>query len=108
MAGEQPNYQASPGYSTDPAMKLRDLEDKQRILKNQMLLLGKNLIEIREKNNKELLEIRKDLEILKGTMERLASFVSSVSDEFSGLARKSDVEILEKQIKMFQPFIKKR
>ena len=41
MAGEQPTYQDS--YAADPNLKLHDLEEKQRVLKNQLLLIGKNL-----------------------------------------------------------------
>jgi len=101
MAGEQPNYQ---GYGQDMNFRLRDLEEKQRILKNQILLIGRNLIEIREKNIREILEIKKDTELIKSNMERLASFLETTSEEFQKFARKDDVDILAKQMRMFQPF----
>jgi hypothetical protein len=82
---------------------LRDLEEKQRIMKDRILLIGKNLIEIREKNNKDILEIRKELEILKNDMNRMINFLKTASSEFSKFARKEDLEILAKQAKMFQP-----
>ena len=105
MAGEQPNYQ---GYGSDMGFRLRDLEEKQRILKNQILLIGRNLIEIREKNMREILEIKKDTELIKSNMERLASFLETTSEEFQKLARKDDVDILAKEVRMFQPFGGKR
>jgi hypothetical protein len=100
MAGEQTNYPGS--YNIDPNLRLRDLEEKQRVLKNQILLIGKNLIDIREKNTHDILEIKKDLDVIKTDIERLASFIDSASDEFSKFARKDDVEILAKQMRMFQ------
>lgn len=106
MAGEQPNYQSS--YSQDPNLRIRNLEEKQRILKNQLLLIGKNLVEIREKNNHDTLEIKKELEIIRQGMERLTSFLDSASEEFPKFARKDDLEILSKQVRMFQPFGRKK
>jgi hypothetical protein len=102
MAGEQSNYPSS--YNIDPNLRLRDLEEKQRVLKNQILLIGKNLIDIREKNTRDILEIKKDLDIIKTNIERLTSFLDSTSDELSKFAKKDDVDILAKQMRMFQPF----
>jgi hypothetical protein len=87
---------------TDINVKLRDLEEKQRILKDRLLLIGKNLIEMKEQQTQETLEIKKDMEIIKQNMERLISFLETASTEFSKFARKEDLEILKKQAKMFQ------
>jgi len=83
--------------------KIRDLEEKQRILKDRLLLIGQNLIETKEENNKKILEIKKDIEIIKQNMEKTISFLETASSEFSKFARKEDLEILSKQAKMFQP-----
>ncbi len=83
--------------------KVRNLEEKQRILKDRLLLIGQNLIETREKTNEKILEIKKDIEILKQNTERITSFIESASAEFSKFAKKEDLEILSKQAKMFQP-----
>jgi len=88
---------------TDINVKFRDLEEKERILKDRLLLIGKNLIEIKEQSTKELLEIKRDIEIIKQNMERLISFLETASSEFSKFARKEDLETLKKQAKMFQP-----
>jgi hypothetical protein len=94
---------------TDINVKLRDLEEKQRILKDRLLLIGKNLIEMKEQHTQETLEIKKDMEIIKQNMERLISFLETASTEFSKFARKEDLEILSKQARMFQPleFVRK-
>ena len=93
-------------YATysDANVRVRDLEEKQRTLKDRLLLIGQNLIEIREKNKEAILEIKKDIEIIKQNMQRLISFLETASAEFQNFARKEDVEILAKQAKMFQPF----
>ncbi len=99
-----------PSYGTDVNVRIRDLEERQRILKDRLLLIGQNLIEIREKNKEAILEIKKDLEIIKQNMGRLVSFLETASSEFSKFARKEDLDILAKQARMFQPLekLKKR
>lgn len=79
------------------------MEEKQRILKDRILLIGQNLIELKEEFHKTSLEIKKETEIMKRDLERLKSFIETASDEFSKFARKEDLEILSKQARMFQP-----
>jgi DNA polymerase III delta prime subunit len=108
MAERQGSYENQ--YLPDINTKIRDLEEKNRMLKDRLLLIGQNLIEIKEKTNSDLLEIKKDFEIMKRNMERLISFLETASAEFSKFARKEDLEILSKQAKMFQPleFVRKK
>jgi len=94
------------GYYTpdfnEAIVKIRDLEEKQRILKDRLILIGKNLIETKEETNEKILEIKKDIQILKQNMERIGVFLETASSEFSKFARKEDLEILTKQARMFQ------
>lgn len=89
--------------------KIRDIEDKQRISKDRLLLIGQNLIDLKEKTNEKILEIKKDIEVMKEKIERMSDFLDSISGEFSKFAKKDDLEILTKQAKMFQPmdFVRK-
>jgi predicted nucleic acid-binding Zn-ribbon protein len=83
--------------------KMRDIEEKQRVSKDRLMLIGQNLVEIKESASKKILDIKKDVEIMKQEIERLSSFLETVSSEFSKFAKKEDLEILAKQAKMFQP-----
>ena len=100
-------YDYSAQYSNNAFAKIHDIEEKQRILKDRMLLIGQNLIETKEEVNEKLLEMKKEIQILKQNTERLISFIETASSEFSKFARKEDVEILAKQLRMLKPFIKK-
>ena len=108
MAEEYNDYQTP--YMSDAAIRVRDLEEKQRILKDRLLLIGQNLIDTREKHQQSILEIKKELEIIKQNMDRLITFLETASAEFSKFARKEDLDILAKQARMFQPLekLKKR
>ncbi|HJX50705.1 MAG TPA: hypothetical protein VJ438_04540 [Candidatus Nanoarchaeia archaeon] len=87
--------------------KVRDIEEKQRILKDRILLTSQNLIEMKDKTESKIIEIKKDVEILKQKIDRMLSFIETISSEFSKFARKDDLEILAKQARMFQPFSQK-
>jgi len=104
MADENQNYSDSYG-----AGSIRDLEERQRNLKDRLILVGQNLIDFREKTEEDILEMKKDLEILKNSTEKIRSFIESLSGQLSEFAKKSDLDILVKQAKMFQPmeFVKK-
>ncbi len=101
MAAEQVDYAGQ--LIGDLNSKVRDVEDKQRILKDRLLLIGQNLIEIKESTGQKILEIRKDIETMKHDIDRLSSFLETISGELSKFAKKDDLEILTKQAKMFQP-----
>lgn len=83
--------------------KTRDIEEKQKVAKDRLLLIGQNLVEIKEKTNQEILKIKKDVETMKQNIKKISSFLETVSGEFSKFAKKEDLEILIKQAKMFQP-----
>ncbi len=100
MAEEQENYYSQ---NASPTIKIRDIEEKQRILKDRVLLTGRNLIDNKEKTEEKINEIKKDMEIMKQKLERMVSFIETLSGEISNFAKKEDVEILAKQARMFQP-----
>ena len=74
------------------------------------MLIGQNLLDIKENSDKKMLEIKKDIETLKNNMQRLVAFIETASEEFSKFARKEDLDVLYKQAKMFQPldFVRKK
>ena len=87
----------------ETSILIRNLEEKQRVLRDRLLLIGENLVNIKEDTNEKMLEIKKDIQYLKQTLERALSFLESFSSEISNFARKEDLQILAKQAKMFQP-----
>lgn len=91
------------------SINIRDLEEKQRTLKDRLILIGQNLIDFKEETEKEILKMKKDLEILKSGMNKIKDFIETLSGEMNKFAKKEDLEILSKQAKIFQPneFVKK-
>jgi len=56
------------------------------------------------------LEMKKDIEVLKGDMEKVKIFLETISQEMGKFAKKEDLDILGKQMRMFQPlkFLKEK
>ena len=101
MEGPQQDYASQ--IFDDASVRIRTLEEQQRITKDRILLIGQNLIETKEETAKKILGIKKDIETIKQNMARIISFLETASGEFSKFARKDDLEILAKQARMFQP-----
>lgn len=101
MAKEDEQQQAD--YSNNMNTKLRDMEQKQRVLKDRLILVGNNLIDVRDETNEKINDMKKEIESLKEQVQRMKSFTETISEEFSKFARKEDLEILAKQAKMFDP-----
>jgi predicted nucleic acid-binding Zn-ribbon protein len=106
MDGQDEGY----NYIGDINSRIKDLEEKQKALKDRVLLLGDNLMELKENHSTKILEIKKDLELIKQNMERTVAFIETASKEFSKYAKKEDLDILSRQARMFQPLelIRKR
>ena len=101
------DYQPQGDFSAN--FRIKDIEEKQNILKDRLLLIGQNLIDTKEETSDKINEIKKDVESLKDDVDRIKSFLDLISGEMSKFAKKDDVEILKKQAKMFQPleFVRK-
>ena len=101
MDGQEVNYY--PQILGEANLRMSDLEEKQKILKNRLLLIGENLIEIKEDVNRQMSSMKKEIEMIKRDVGKLVSFLEMSSNELSKFAKKEDVEILARQAKMFQP-----
>ena len=82
---------------------LRDLEEKNRLLKDRTLLIGENLVESKEEILKEITELKNKVKEQEQEINRLKSILESLMEETDNFARKSQLDIIERQLKMFSP-----
>lgn len=101
MAEEQQDY-ITPLLS-EFNTKLVDIEEKQRLSKERVLLISQNLVELREEFNKTRTELKISIEEMKGDIEKMKRGIIRVAEEIEKRAKKSEVEILNNQMKMFSP-----
>lgn len=90
-------------YFSETGLFIRDLEEKQKILKDRLFIVSENLVALKEKTTKDNIEIKKNIAIIQEQMKKLVSFLEMASSEMSRFAKKDDLDVLYKQAKMFQP-----
>ena len=83
--------------------RLNELEEKQRLLKDRILLIGNNLISTKEEYEKKDFELRKKLSDIDTELKSIKQFNKRVIYEMENFARKEEFTILERQFRMFQP-----
>jgi len=100
---EEETYDATEGYVTDFNVKLRDIEEKQNLLKERVILLGENLIDEKEDVEDEVSKMRADMASLENEVSKIKLAIERLIESQNNFARKREVEILQRQFEMFQP-----
>lgn len=83
--------------------RLQDLEGKNSTIKDRTILLGENLISIKEKLEEELIDLKK---LMKRVDERIAkseSLLRNLVPETDKMIRRDEIVIIERMLKDFQP-----
>jgi len=99
MAEEQPDFVVP--LLNEFNTKLQDIEEKQRLIKERVMLLGENLVEM--KTETEIASIRTTLDIMKNEVIKIRDTIGIITDEISDFARREEVDILRRQAAMFEP-----
>jgi len=82
--------------------RIRDIEEKQTLIRDRVLLIGKNLIEEKEDSLKEMREIKKTLFGLKEENLRMKQFLQRIGEQLQNTARKEELLILQRQFDLFR------
>ena len=90
--------------------RLRDISERNRLIRERVLLLGKNLISSRQSTEDDIKEIKKEnLEINK-TLDKLTKVSNSLLTEFNKFVKREEIILIERMLKDFQPleFMRKK
>lgn len=90
-------------YDTpDYSGKLRDLEEKQRLLKDRVLLIGQSLIEERNKNLSDIQELKKSIIRMKDDVDRIKEMLERVTEQLSNVVRKEELTMIQRQLDLLR------
>jgi len=103
MPEQQPIQSQEYSYFADSSTRINELEEKQRLLKDRLLLIGENLISTKEEVEQELSQIKQNQKQITLQLKQFQQQNQRIIYELQNLSRKSEVEILQKQFKMFEP-----
>jgi len=93
-------YQEQP--SLDVNIRLRDLEEKNRLVRDRVLLLGQSVIDERDKSFKEIQEMKGNLITLKEDVGRLKELMQRMAEQIIQMARKEELMILQRQLDLLR------
>lgn len=89
-------------FFTDVNTRIRDLEEKQRLIKDRMVLISESFIKDRDKNFAEMQEMKKIVSVLKLENERLKEILMRIGESINQSARKEELMILQRQFDLFR------
>lgn len=82
--------------------RIRDLEEKQRLLRDRMLLISESFIKERDKNFQEVQDMKGFIESIKLENGRLKELLMRITEVIDKSARKEELMILQRQFDMFR------
>lgn len=97
MEGEGDNV-----YQPQEGTRIKDLEERQRLLKDRIVLIGNTLVDIRERTVKDMQELKKAVVVLQEEMKILKSTVQKIGEHTEHSARQEDVNIIQRQLDMLR------
>jgi len=100
---EQPQADPVSALLAEFSTRLNETEEKQRLIKDRILLIGENLISTKEDCLKLESDTKRQLKQLNSEIASLKQLLSRIVNEIPNFAKKSELEILERQMKIFQP-----
>jgi ElaB/YqjD/DUF883 family membrane-anchored ribosome-binding protein len=83
--------------------RLRENEERNKLLRERVLLLGKNLIEIKKESEEEIKEFKKENSELKKELEKQAKTNKAIIEQIDKFVKKDDMFVIERMLKDFQP-----
>jgi len=87
----------------DISTKLKDLDEKNTMLKERLSLLDQTFIKQEERATREFAFIKEELSNIRLETERLKEAVQHIISESAGFARKEELRLIERYGKMFEP-----
>tara|TARA_Y100000310_G_scaffold294100_1_gene324292 strand:+ start:2856 stop:3263 length:408 start_codon:yes stop_codon:yes gene_type:complete len=109
----EPQEEAQPQVQfllSDFNTRLRDTEERNQLVRERILLLGKNLIESKSETEQEVKNLKKQTSEIKQDLEKLQRISKSIVKETEKFVKKNEILMIERMLKDFQPleFMRKK
>ena len=93
---EQQNYGGDQFFS-DFNTRLRDLEEKQRLSRDRILLVSESFVKDRDRTFEDVQEMKKKLIVLEEENKSMKGMLLRISEGIDSFARKDELAVLQKQ-----------
>lgn len=90
--------------------RLRDIDERNRLIRERVLLLGKNLISSRQDLEDDIRQIKRENQELKSSIEKLTRIAKNLSEDMDKFVKREEIALVERMLKDFQPleFLRKK
>ncbi|MEK6898845.1 MAG: hypothetical protein AABW79_01990 [Nanoarchaeota archaeon] len=86
----------------DSQMRIRDMEEKQRLLKERVILIGQNLVSTKEEILENLIMLKKMAFETREEQIKMKEFLQRLAQQSDELARKEELLILQRQLDLMR------
>ena len=83
--------------------RLRDIDERNKLVRERVLLLGKNLLSSRQETEDAIGEIKRENQLLKMELDKLRRIAKSLISDFNKFVKKDEMMLVERMLKDFQP-----
>jgi SMC interacting uncharacterized protein involved in chromosome segregation len=87
----------------DVSTRLRDLDERNKIIRERVLLIGRNLIDVKEDSDEEIRRLKREIDFLKRETEKLTKISKSLLIGLDSFVKKEEIVLVERMLKDFQP-----
>jgi hypothetical protein len=110
MAESQQNQGQVQFLLSDFNTRLRDIDEKNKLVRERVLLLGKNLIDSRDEVEEALNNLKKENIKIKKELENLKTISKNLLEENNRYVKQEEIILIERMLKDFQPleFMRKK
>jgi len=88
---------------TDFSTKLKDVEERHDLLKERVDLLNQTFLKEEKRIVDEIISMKNSLREIKEDTEKIKEGLRSIISESAGFARKEELGILERYMKLWEP-----
>ncbi len=90
--------------------RLRDIDERNKLIRERVLLLGKNLIASKDRTEEEIEEMKRENIETKRDLEKLKRISNNLLTEFNDFVKREELNVIERMLKDFQPleFMRKK
>lgn len=100
MPEQNQNIQA---LLSDFNIRLRDLDEQNRLIKERTKLLSQNLLDSKEELEAEIKELKKQNNELQKQNNEFKSKINSILSEIQKFVKRDEILVIERMLKDFQP-----
>ncbi len=88
---------------SDINARIKDLDEKNNFLKEKMILLSQSFLKQENELTKELAILKDEIQNLRDEIDRIKEGVNHIIHESAAFARKEELKVLERYIKLWEP-----